>query len=60
MRAEIYDLSTDKGREFEAPSFCDRARFIPSFHMYHEGIFYWRGDGESMIYEVDLDIKHLT
>ncbi|KAE8651057.1 hypothetical protein Csa_001827 [Cucumis sativus] len=47
MRVEIYDLNKDKWREIEAPMFCGNARFIPSFLMYHEGIFYWWGEGES-------------
>ncbi|KAE8651060.1 F-box protein CPR1-like [Cucumis sativus] len=53
MRVEIYDLSKDKWREIEAPDLCGNARFIPSFDMCHEGIFYWWGYGEPRINEVD-------
>ncbi|XP_008442750.2 F-box protein CPR1-like isoform X2 [Cucumis melo] len=52
-RVEIYDLSKGKWREIEAPLFCDRAFRTPTFDMYHEGIFYFWGYGESRLSTAD-------
>ncbi|KAE8651064.1 F-box protein CPR1-like [Cucumis sativus] len=53
MRVEIYDLSKDKWREIGAPDICGSASSTCTFDMYHEGIFYWWGYGEPMIFEAD-------